>query len=124
MLATANATREPRRRRAVDERIAEALVIALAMVVLAELCQSVSEVAFAERNHAIEAFVSDRAHESLGVRVGIGRLVRRLHHSDSRIVQELAHRRAPLGVPVTDQHAVAYQEALVGGGERAAHLGA
>ena len=77
---------------------------------------------FAEWDHLVKALVPNRPHEALRGGVRIGCLIRRLHDADSRLAQPCAHRRAPLRVPVTGQHARADQDPLVCGPERAADL--
>jgi hypothetical protein len=85
-LTTLNAAGEPLRTYPVDQGIPEPLVIALDMIVLDEFSKSSSQMALSKGDHAVQAFVSDRPHESLGVRVGIGRLKWGLHDPDSRLL--------------------------------------
>jgi len=49
-------------------------------------------------------------------------LIWRLHDADPGLAQPRAKGRAPLRVPVTDQHGMAAQDPFVRGGERAADL--
>ena len=70
------------RRRAVDQFVLKALVVSLTVVMLDVLGDRPSEMAFTERNHAVEALVFDRADEALRVGVRVGRPKRRLHHAD------------------------------------------
>ena len=64
----------------------------------------------------------DRAHKALRVGIRVGCLKRCLHHADSGSAQPLTNSRAPLHVPVANQHAMADQHRFVRRGERAAHL--
>jgi hypothetical protein len=74
---------------------------------------------FAERNHPVEALLFDRPHEALRVGIRIWRPVWRLHDADPGLAQALANQRAPLRVPITDQHAMADQDPVVRSRERA-----
>jgi hypothetical protein len=106
----------------VDELVPETLMVPLSMVVRDKLGQRSSQMALTKRNHPVETFFFDRTHEAFGVGIGVGCLKRRLHDSDPGIVQPLANGRAPLGVPVTDPHAMAHERALIRGRECATHL--
>ena len=81
-----------------------------------------SEMALADRNQPIEALLFDRSHEPFGVGIRIGRLIRRLHDADPRLAQSRAHRRAPLRVAITDQHAMLDQQPVIRGRHRAHDL--
>jgi hypothetical protein len=59
----------------VNQFIGEALMIALAMVVLDVLGDRAPEMALAERDDPIEAFLLDRPHEAFGVGIRVRRLV-------------------------------------------------
>src|SRR5438552_1561173 len=91
--------------RALDQRVLQAWMIPLAMIVRDEFRDRSSKMALADRNHPIEALLFDRSHEPFGIGIRIRRLMRRLHHADSGLAQPVAHRPAPLRVAVTDQHA-------------------
>jgi hypothetical protein len=108
--------------RAVDEFVAESLVIPLPMVMLDELGDRPAEMTFTERDDPAQTFVLDGPYEALRVRVRVGRLKRRLHHSDPRLTQAFADGRAPLRIPVADQHAVTGECAIAGGRQRASDL--
>ena len=88
-------------------------MIPLTVVVLDELRNRPPEMAFAERDHTMETLVLERAHEPLRVGIRIGRLIRRLHDSESGLAQPRTHGRAPLGVPITDQHAMMDQQPVI-----------
>jgi hypothetical protein len=75
-LAAANATSGPPWVRRVDEFVAKILLIPLVVIMLDERCDRPSQVAFPEENHSTKTFGLDRAHESFGVRIRIGRLKR------------------------------------------------
>src|SRR5450759_1547424 len=92
-----------RRRRTRDQRVLQALVIALVMIVRDVFRDRPSEMPLANRNQPIEALLFDRSHEPFGVGIRIGRLIRRQHHADARFTQSRAHGRAPFRVPVTDE---------------------
>ena len=75
-LTTPNPLAANRRRPAVDEFVAEPLVIPLPVVMRDELGDRPAEITFTERDHPVEALVLDRAREALRVRIGV---CRRLH---------------------------------------------
>jgi hypothetical protein len=75
--------------------------------------------ALVEGNHAIETFGLDRAYKPFGVRIRVWGLERGTDHLDPGLVQERSNGLAPLGVPVTDQHAMIDQHLLVRSRERA-----
>jgi hypothetical protein len=58
--------------RAIDQLIVEPFVIPFAMVMRHELGKRPSKVASTERDHAIEAFLLDRAYEPLCIRIAVG----------------------------------------------------
>ena len=97
-------------------------MISLTMIVLDKFRDRPSEVPFTERNHPIETFLFDRAHEALRVGVGIRRLERRLYNVDTSLRQQLSELATPLSVAVTDQHAMIPQQSVLGPRERATDL--
>ena len=105
----------------IDESIVESLVIPLPMIVIDEFGEGASEVGLAQGHYPIEALVLDRPHEPLGIRVRIRRSKRGPHNVHGRIAQQLSYVLAPLGVPITNEHAMGTQQA-VRLGERAPHL--
>ena len=121
-LTTANPTAPSDGRRAVNEFVAEPLVIPLLVVVGNELGDRPAEMPVAEWNHPVEALMLDRAHEPFGIGIRIRGLERRLHHADPSLTQARAHGYAPFRVPDTDQHAMTAQDPLVRRGERATDL--
>jgi hypothetical protein len=108
-LPTANATQALGRGRAIDEGVAEPLVIALRMIVLDELGKGSSQMALAEGDHTVETFSLDRSHEPFRVRIRVGGLERCADDLEPGLVQKLLNGPAPLRVPVADQHAMADQ---------------
>jgi hypothetical protein len=54
------------------DEVADALVIAFAVIVLDELADHCARMAFAEGNNVPQALVLDRANESFGVRLSFG----------------------------------------------------
>jgi len=70
-------------RASVDEPVPEPLMIPLAMVVLDVFGDRAPEMALAERDDPIEAFLLDRPHETFGVGIRVRRLVRSAHDLDS-----------------------------------------
>jgi hypothetical protein len=88
---------------AVDERVAQRLMIALVMIVINEFPDRPSEVFLANRNDPIETFLFDRSDKSFRVRIRIRRLERCLHHAEASLVQQPSHLRAPFPIPIADQ---------------------
>jgi hypothetical protein len=82
-LTASNRSESRLRRRAVDQRIADSLVVALGMIVRDVLTNQPTKVALAERLHPIQAFLFDRSHEAFCMRVGQRqqlRLMRTIRH--------------------------------------------
>ena len=72
-----------------------------------EFGQRPSKVAFTERDHAIEAFLSDRAYEPLRIGIAVGR-PGAVSESPGRLQSRGAlHGGAPLSIPIADQQALA-----------------
>ena len=85
-LTTANPTAAMNRRRAVNEFVAEPLVIPLLVIVCNELGDRPAEMTVTKRDHPVEALVLDRAPEAFRVGIRVGRLKRCLHHADPSLV--------------------------------------
>jgi hypothetical protein len=86
----------------IDERIAQPLMIPLAVIVFDVFGDRPAELAFAERNHAVEArLFFNRPHEAFGVCIRVWRLKRRLHHADRPLAQPGTHWGAPFRVAIT-----------------------
>ena len=77
-----DATDTRRVTRAVDEFIPQPLMISFAMIMGEKLRNGSPKMALTKRNEAVEAFLSNRTHKSLGVGVRIRRLIGRSHHAD------------------------------------------
>jgi hypothetical protein len=70
------------------------------MIMRHELRDGASKVALADRNDPIETFLCNRSHETFGVSIRIGCLIRRLHDTDSRVFEEPSNIVAPLLIAV------------------------
>ena len=106
-------TLAPPRRTPINQSIVESLVIPLPMVVFNKFGEGASEMGLAQRHYPIEALVLDRPHEPLGIRVRIRRSKRGPHNVHARIAQQLSHVLAPLGITITNQHAMGAQQAIL-----------
>src|SRR4029453_15445790 len=100
---------------AVDERVAQRLMIALVMIVIDEFPDRPSEVPLADRNHPIETFLLDRSDESFRVCVRIRRLERCLPHAEASLGQQPLHLSTPFPIAIADQDAVIAQEPILNG---------
>src|SRR5262245_25800707 len=80
-------------------------MIPLAMVVRNELDHRASKMMLTQWNHPVETFLLNRSHKSFRVRIRIRGLIRSLRDANSRLLKPCAHDRAPLRIPITDQHA-------------------
>ena len=105
-----------------DQLVVHPLVIPLSVVMLDVLRDRPTEMTIAERDHPVQTLLFDRSHEAFGVHIRIGRLKRRLHHADPGLSQPGTHRRAPLRVAVTDQHAMLDEQPVIGDRHRAHDL--
>lgn len=76
------------------------------MVVRDELPERSPERRLSEEDHAIEAFLLDRTHEALGIRVAVGSPVRRADDPDAGRLQVTAEPGRELPIPVADEEAV------------------
>jgi hypothetical protein len=74
-----------------NQSVADALMVPLAMVVGHEVGNGAPKMALTERDHAIEALLLDRSHEALRVGVTVWRAKRRLHDPHSFPLEELPH---------------------------------
>jgi hypothetical protein len=82
-------------------------MVPFAVVMRHELGKRPPKVAFTERDHAIEAFLSDRAYEPLCLGIAVGRQERCPNHPDACGREEALHGGAPLSIPIADQQAIA-----------------
>ena len=64
--------RAPRQRPLPQKPVVESLMVSLVVVVLDVLSREQAQVVLTERDHPIETFLFDRAHEPFGIRVEIG----------------------------------------------------
>ena len=76
----------------------------------------------AERDHTIETFLFDRAHEPFGVHVEIGTPRRQPNGLDPAAHQDVGHDTGVQGIPVVNEIARGPQETVNGIRERAGHL--
>ena len=76
------------------------------MVMRHELGERPSKMAFTERDDAIEAFFSDRAHESLRLRIAVGRQERCANHTDACCCEKALDRGTPLPIAIAAQYAI------------------
>jgi hypothetical protein len=100
------------RRRAVDQRIADPLVIALGMIVRDVLTNQPTEVPLAKREHPIQAFLFDRSHEAFCIRVAVRRGRRRPHHANADRAEHDLHRRGPIRIPIAQQDTALTQDRI------------
>src|ERR1019366_1547628 len=101
-----------RRRRRPDDLAADRLVMALGEVVLPELLEQVAQVPFAEDDEVVQALVSDRFHETLGVRVAVGALRRNRHALHAAAFPQRRPRLREHRVPIVDQVGRVAQESV------------
>ena len=78
---------------ALDQRIAQPLMIAFVMIVRDVLGHGLPKVPLAERKEAIQTFMFDRPNEALSMRIRIRRPPRGLHNADATRAQQLPYRR-------------------------------
>jgi hypothetical protein len=112
-------------------------MVPLAMVVSDELGEGAQEPTLPEEDQAVETLLSDRAHETLGVGVGIRRPDGRQHDPHTGALDDTAEVIGPLAVAIADENAVAHQgpidrigqstsrlrhEPGIRGGRRACHV--
>ena len=82
-MATANTPTGLPLRVAVDEHIAQPLMISLVVIIGHELGQGAAEVTLPDRDDPIQALLFDRSHKALRMRVRVRRVYRRAHRADS-----------------------------------------
>jgi hypothetical protein len=90
--ATANATKPRLGRRARDE-VAEALMVALGVVMLDELTDGLAQMALAKWDDVPQAFLVNRPNESFGACVqswGCGRVSSRVRRAEARMLSNCA----------------------------------
>ena len=72
----------------IDQLVIDSLVVSFEMVVCDEVDERLPEVAFTERDHAIQAFLFDRADEPLRMRIAVWCPERRPDHANARCREE------------------------------------
>ncbi len=105
-LAAANATLERLRRRTIDERVAEFLMVSFTKLMGVEFAKCATEMPLSERNEAVEAFLFDRTYEPLRVRVAIRRPEGYPYDPHTRRFKNVLNPDAPLAITVADQHSL------------------
>jgi hypothetical protein len=78
-------------------------MIPLAMIVLDELRDGVSEVPLTDWNDAVETFFLDRPYKSLGVGVRVWRALGDPHDADTRVPQPTADILIPFPISIADK---------------------
>ena len=73
-----------------DQRVPEPLMGPLSMVVRHVLAEGAERPALPEQDQAVRTLLPDRAHEPVGVGVGIGRLDKRVYDLNSRALEDAA----------------------------------
>ena len=82
-LTTTNRSTRWLRVDAVNERVAQALMVPLLVIMRHEFGDRLSEMPFAERDHAVETLFPHGAHKALRMRVAVRRTDRRPDHADA-----------------------------------------
>src|SRR5882672_2977831 len=95
-----------------DQLIAQALMVAFAMIVLDELADGSPERPFTDENHLIQAGFLDRPYEALRVCVEIRRTGRQADHLNACGSECLAKRHGEQGIPIVEQKALARQKTI------------
>src|SRR5688572_6373207 len=76
------------------------------MVMRYKLGETPAKMAFTKRDNAIQAFLPDRAHEPLRMRIAVGRQERCANHSDASCCEKALDRGTPLPIAIADQQAI------------------
>src|SRR4030095_7239996 len=87
-------------------------MIPLAMIVDDVLGDCAAKMSLAQWDHAIKTLLLDRANEALRIRVAVRCPERRPNDSNALVFEELQHGTTPLAVPIANQHAPMYQDAI------------
>ena len=101
------ATGSPER---LNQFVADALMVPLTVVVRHEICNRATKMALPQQDHALEALLLDRPHESFRVRVAVRCPQRRLNDSHALLLEERQHGTTPLSIAIADQHATVSQD--------------
>src|SRR5262249_38704395 len=88
------------RRGSFDQFVRQALVMPIPVVMLDVLSNRPPEVAFAERDHPVEAFLFDGAHEPVRVGIRIGRALGDENHADDARVagRPISQKNSPISL--------------------------
>ena len=105
-----------------DHLIAQALMVAFAMIVLDELANGSPEGRFTDKNDPVQAGFLDRPYEALRVHVEIRGTRRQADDLNACGGECLAERHGEPRIPIVDQKALAHQKAIVGICHVATHL--
>jgi hypothetical protein len=97
-LSAANGTAGTLPWRTIDQLVAQPLRVPFAMVMRHEVGERPPKMAFTERDHAIEAFLSHRAHEPLRMRIVVRRQERCANHPDACCREKALDGGAPLPI--------------------------
>lgn len=90
----------------IDQLVVQPLVVPLAVIVRHKVSKRLPKVAFSERNHAVKAFLSNRAHEPLRIGIAIRSQERCANHPHARHRKLALDAGAPLSIAIADQHAI------------------
>ena len=101
-----------------QELVVESLVVSLAMVVFSVLVDETTQMPLAERDHACETLLFNRADEPLGIGVEIGTLRRQPNRLNTGALQDLAKDPRIEGIAVVNQMARPAQTAI----DRVGHI--
>jgi hypothetical protein len=93
-----------------DERVPDALVIPLSVIVVNEVPHQAPKVPLPHRYNAIEAFRLDRPDKALRVRVAVGRSGRCANHANANCSEQRLHGAAPLRIAIADQEPSSAEE--------------
>jgi hypothetical protein len=90
----------------VDQLVTKSLVVSFVMVVRDEVGERPPQVAFTERDHAIQAFLLDRADEPLRMGIAVWCPERCPDHANARCREDALDAKAPFTITIADQHAI------------------
>lgn len=103
-----------------DQLVTKSLVVSFVMVVRDEVGERPPQVPFTERDHAIQAFLFDRADEPLRMRIAVWCPERCPDHANACCREDALDAKAPFAITIADQHAIRV-EAAVGVFRQVAH---
>jgi hypothetical protein len=96
-----------------DQPIALPLVVSLGVIMSAELSCGVPKNLLAEKDHSIETFLLDRAHERFGVGVQVRTSRRQAYWFHAGVAENLAEFCGVLAIAVHQQVSLGAQEAVL-----------